>query len=100
MNLLTSRFGLAGIVAAVLAVVIGGLMLSRAGLLADLADAERRVAILEAAVKQQNAAVIAMQEAGARDQAERTARALRVLTPPRRPTPQTAEELNRWLATP
>lgn len=100
MPFLANRFGLAAAVASVLGLVIVALLLQRAGLRAELADERHQVAILQAAIQEQNAAVIRMQEAGARDQAARATRALRVLAPRQRANPKSVQELNTWLASP
>lgn len=96
--LITSRFGLAGIVAVALGIWIGALKIEAHSLRSDLADAEHRGDVLEAAVREQNAAVVAMQERAATDAAERSARALRVLAPRQKVNPKDAEGLNAWLA--
>ncbi|WP_431861330.1 hypothetical protein [Azospirillum sp.] len=98
MALIASRFGLAGIVAVALGIWIGALKIEAHSLRSDLADAARRGDVLEAAVKEQNAAVVAMQEKAATDAAERSARALRALAPRQKANPKDAVEMNAWIA--
>lgn len=100
MAFLTSRLGIAGIVAVALGLWIGALKIEASGLRSDLADEVRRGDILEDAIKEQNAAVVSMQERAATDAAERAARAVRAMAPRPKPNPQTAKDLNAWIAQP
>ncbi len=95
-----SRFGLAGIVAVLAALVVGTLWLDRAGLRADVAEAQSRAAELSAEIARQNAAVEAMRADALAASRAAAARATAALKPRPKPDLSTIEELNTWLVTP
>ncbi|PWC96974.1 hypothetical protein [Azospirillum sp. TSO5] len=96
-SLLGSRFGLAGVVAVIMGLVVGGLWLDRSSLKADVAQRDATIAARDATIAEQNAAVDRMRaDALAASQAA-SDRAKAVLKPRPKPSTATVQELNQWL---
>ncbi|WP_395454810.1 hypothetical protein ACHMW5_13805 [Azospirillum melinis] len=97
-SLIGSRFGLAGVVAAILGLVIGGLLLDRSSLKADVAEREAQIGKLRADIEAQNAAVERMR-ADALAASQAAADRARVALKPRpKPATATVKDLNGWLS--
>lgn len=96
-SLFGSRLGLAGLVAVLMGLVIGGLLLDMAGLKSDLSDEQAKTASLQAQIEAQNAAVERMRaDALAASQAA-SYRAKAALKPRPKPDTATVGALNNWL---
>ena len=97
-SLIGSRFGLAGVVAVLMGLVIGGLWLDRAGLKSDLSAEQAKTATLQAQIEAQNAAVEKMKADALAVQTAADARAIAALKPRPKPNTATIESLNQWLS--
>ncbi len=98
LSLFGSRFGLAGAVAAALALVISIQQTRIWSITADLADSAAQVATLKAEIATQNAAVEKMRADGMAASQAASQRAAAALKPHPKPALRTVEELNTWLA--
>lgn len=96
-SLIGSRFGLAGVVAVLMGLAIGGLWLDRAGLKSDLSAEQAKTATLQAQIEAQNAAVERMKADALAAQTAADARARVALRPRAKPDTATVERLNSWL---
>ncbi|QCG93977.1 hypothetical protein E6C67_08495 [Azospirillum sp. TSA2s] len=96
-SLIGSRFGMAGVVAAILGLVIGGLLLDRSSLKAEVAERDAQIGKLQADIEAQNAAVERMKADALSAQTAADARARVALRPRAKPDTATVERLNSWL---
>lgn len=92
-----SRLGLAGLVAVLMGLAIGGLLLDRAGLKSDLSAEQAKTASLRADIASQNAAIEKMRADGLAKSQAADARARDKLKPRPKPDTATIGALNSWL---
>lgn len=96
-SLIGSRFGLAGVVAAVLGLVIAGLWLDRSSLKADVAERDAQIGTLRADIEAQNSAIEKMRSDALAQSQAAADRARVALRPRPKPATSTPAELNAWL---